>query len=346
MFVAGSMLERMRGLLGREALRQREGMLLQSCRLIHTYGMRYPIDVVYLSRGGKVIKVTEALVPRRMSGALRADSVLEMAAGEARRCGIHAGLQLPIMRRQSACTERGMNAPRLLARARGQSMTEFLVVFPALVLLVFGIIQFALLYQTRLTLNHATMLAAPLGALNNGSDAAMRLALGNGLAPLFALDPTMGGYIYAVKEANKRTIKGANMVDLTVLNPTKAAMNDFGRTKLNGTGGRELPNDTLSYRSVTPGTNSKISVQDANILHVRVEFCAHDRADCRPRHLRDRECLPAFRSRARKWRHGQSLRLERDRVQTLAVVHESAAQGWPAHQDSERSICSYAISVL
>lgn len=94
--VAGSMLERMRGLLGREALRQREGMLLQSCRLIHTYGMRYPIDVVYLSRAGKVLKVTEALVPRRMSGALRADSVLEMAAGEARRCGIHAGLLLPI----------------------------------------------------------------------------------------------------------------------------------------------------------------------------------------------------------------------------------------------------------
>ncbi|UUZ50470.1 DUF192 domain-containing protein [Massilia sp. B-10] len=273
MFVAGSMLERMRGLLGREALRQREGMLLQSCRLIHTYGMRYPIDVVYLSRGGKVIKVTEALVPRRMSGALRADSVLEMAVGSAplrHSCRLAAADR----RRQSACTERGMNAPRLLARARGQSMTEFLVVFPALVLLVFGIIQFALLYQTRLTLNHATMLAARLAALNNGSDAAMRLALGNGLAPLFALDPTMGGYIYAVKEANKRTIKGANMVDLTVLNPTKAAMNDFGRTKLNGTGGRELPNDTLSYRSVTPGTNSKISVQDANILHVRVEFCA------------------------------------------------------------------------
>lgn len=94
--VASTMLERMRGLLGRAALRQREAMLLQSCRMIHTYGMRYPIDVVYLNRGGKVLKVTEALVPRRMSGAWGADSVLEMAAGEARRCGIRAGLELPV----------------------------------------------------------------------------------------------------------------------------------------------------------------------------------------------------------------------------------------------------------
>lgn len=165
-----------------------------------------------------------------------------------------------------------MNAPRL--RARGQSMTEFLVVFPALVLLVFGIIQFALLYQTRLTLNHAAMLAARAGALNNGNDVKMRVALANGLAPLFATEASMTGYAAAVFEANKHTIKGANMTDLTVLNPTKAALNDFGRTKLNGTGGRELPNDTLSYRSTTPGATSKISVQDANILHVRVEYCA------------------------------------------------------------------------
>lgn len=94
--VAGTMRERMRGLLGREALRQREGMLLKSCRLIHTYGMRYPIDVIYLSRNGKVLKVTEALAPRRMSGTWRADSVLEMAAGEACRCGIRIGLQLQV----------------------------------------------------------------------------------------------------------------------------------------------------------------------------------------------------------------------------------------------------------
>lgn len=166
-----------------------------------------------------------------------------------------------------------MNALRLPRRARGQSMTEFLVVFPVMLLLVFGIIQFALLYQTRLTLNHATMLAARAGALNNGDQVKMRAALANGLAPLFAKEATLDGYTEAVFKANLETNKFANMVNLTVLNPTRPALNDFGRTKLDGTGGRELPNDTLSYRSTGAGASSRISVQDANILHVRVEYC-------------------------------------------------------------------------
>lgn len=163
-----------------------------------------------------------------------------------------------------------MNRLRL---ARGQSMTEFLVVFPVMILLVFGILQFALLYQTRLTLNHATMLAARAGALHNGNDVQMRMALANGLAPLFATKATFLGYEAAVVKANIETVKASNMTDLTVLNPTRAALNDFGRPKLNGAGGRELPNDTLSYRSTTPGATSRISVQDANILHVRVDYC-------------------------------------------------------------------------
>jgi uncharacterized membrane protein (UPF0127 family) len=98
LMVASSMLERMRGLLGRPDLQAAEGMLLQSCRLIHTFGMRYPIDLVYLDRKGRVLKVTPALPARRMDGAWRAHSVLEMAAGEAGRCGIVPGLELPIAR--------------------------------------------------------------------------------------------------------------------------------------------------------------------------------------------------------------------------------------------------------
>jgi uncharacterized membrane protein (UPF0127 family) len=97
--VAGSMFERMRGLLARPALQEGEGMLLPSCRLIHTFGMRYPIDVVYLGQGGRVLKVTAALAPRRMGGHLRARGVLELAAGAAQRCGIVPGLRLPLDRR-------------------------------------------------------------------------------------------------------------------------------------------------------------------------------------------------------------------------------------------------------
>lgn len=94
--LAASAPERMRGLLGRPPLQAGQGMLLLSCWLIHTFGMGYPIDLVYLRRDGTVLKVTAALAPRRMSGCWGAHCVLELAAGEAARCGIAAGVQLPL----------------------------------------------------------------------------------------------------------------------------------------------------------------------------------------------------------------------------------------------------------
>jgi hypothetical protein len=157
--------------------------------------------------------------------------------------------------------------------AGGQSTTEFLIIFPLLVMLVFGIIQFALIYQARATLNHATMLAARAGAMNHGNKTTMRVALASGLAPLFAKEPSMLGYAEAIGKANIETMVISNMVQLNVLNPTRGALTDFGRTRLDGGGGKELPSDTLSYRNTAPGGSSKISVQDANILHVRVSYC-------------------------------------------------------------------------
>lgn len=98
LMMAASTLERMRGLLGRAALGPREGMLLPRCGMIHTFGMRYPIDVVYLDRDHRVLKVRTALAPRRMDGHLRARSVLELAVGSAQACGIRVGclLALPV----------------------------------------------------------------------------------------------------------------------------------------------------------------------------------------------------------------------------------------------------------
>jgi len=96
LMMAGSTLERMRGLLGRAALGPREGMLLPHCGMIHTFGMRYPIDVVYLDREHRVLKVSEALAPRRMGGHWRARSVLELAAGSAAACGIRTGTVLAL----------------------------------------------------------------------------------------------------------------------------------------------------------------------------------------------------------------------------------------------------------
>ena len=94
--VASSPLARMRGLLARPALRGGQAMLIRPCNMIHTVGMAYPIDVVFLRRDGLVLRVAEAVAPRRMRSHWRAHCVLELAAGEAQRCAIGPGLTLPI----------------------------------------------------------------------------------------------------------------------------------------------------------------------------------------------------------------------------------------------------------
>ena len=156
----------------------------------------------------------------------------------------------------------------------GQSATEFLVVFPMLVVLVLGVIQWGLLYQARAVLNHATLLAARAGALHNGSKSEMRSALAAGLTPLFASEASMAGFATARAKAFSE-ISIANLASITVVNPTPQAFNDFGQARLDGVGGsdREIPNDTLNFRNPKPGSSSGVSVQDANILHVRISYC-------------------------------------------------------------------------
>jgi uncharacterized membrane protein (UPF0127 family) len=92
--VAGSPLARMRGLLGRRGLESGEGLLLRPAASIHTLFMRFPIDVVFVSRDGEVLKVVAALPPWRTAAARGAKAVIELPAGEADRRGIRAGMRL------------------------------------------------------------------------------------------------------------------------------------------------------------------------------------------------------------------------------------------------------------
>jgi len=87
-------LERLRGLLGRRPLRPGEGLLIDPCRSIHTLGMRYAIDVIYLDREWRVAKLVHALKPWRLSACWRAAMTLEVPADHARALGIAEGVEL------------------------------------------------------------------------------------------------------------------------------------------------------------------------------------------------------------------------------------------------------------
>jgi hypothetical protein len=162
-----------------------------------------------------------------------------------------------------------------MRRRRGQSMVEFLVVFPVLIFLLLGVTQWALIYQARSTLNHAALLAARAGALNNGSRAEMRDGLAAGLTPLFATEASDAGYAQARARAAAE-INVARLASFELVNPTAEAFSDFGQPRLDGQGSatdREIPNDTLIYRNTRVGSASGVSVQDANVLHIRVNYC-------------------------------------------------------------------------
>ena len=95
-WVANGMLSRLRGLLGRPPLKAHQAMLLRRCNLVHTFGMRYPLDLVFMRRDGRVLKVVNALSPSRICGHWRAHCVLELAPGAALLSGIEPGMRLPL----------------------------------------------------------------------------------------------------------------------------------------------------------------------------------------------------------------------------------------------------------
>jgi len=84
MEVADNGPKRNKGLLGRESLSSGEGLWIIPCEAVHTFWMRFPIDLVYLDSKKQIQKIVSAVPPWRLSGCLRAHSVLELPAGTIR----------------------------------------------------------------------------------------------------------------------------------------------------------------------------------------------------------------------------------------------------------------------
>ncbi len=87
---------RMRGLLGRKNLSEGEGILLKPASSVHTFFMRFPIDVVFLDRSQEVVGIRERMAPWRMAAQRKAHATLELPAGEATTRGVEIGDRLSI----------------------------------------------------------------------------------------------------------------------------------------------------------------------------------------------------------------------------------------------------------
>ena len=79
--VARSFRERRRGLAKMTPLPPGYGLRILKCNSIHTFGMRFALDLVWLGRDGRILRVDHGVGPRRMKLCIRARSVVETAAG-------------------------------------------------------------------------------------------------------------------------------------------------------------------------------------------------------------------------------------------------------------------------
>lgn len=166
-----------------------------------------------------------------------------------------------------------------MKRSRGQSMTEFLIVLPVLLLLILGAIQAFLIYQTKSALNYATFEAARAGSLENASRSAIDNGFSRGFAPLFVRSPKTNNKfedltagLFDAREFVRQEIVDNN-VWVGLISPSKAAFDEYyDRAVFSSTGSKEIPNHHLSYEDTGIGT-SGVNLQDANILKVRISYC-------------------------------------------------------------------------
>jgi uncharacterized membrane protein (UPF0127 family) len=82
---------RMRGLLGRDSLEPGTGMLIDRAGSVHMFFMRFPIDVVFLDRNRKVVRIVRGLRPWRVAGARKAVAALELPVGAVGEAGLEEG---------------------------------------------------------------------------------------------------------------------------------------------------------------------------------------------------------------------------------------------------------------
>lgn len=92
--IADSSKTRKIGLLKHDRLETGEGLWITPCEGVHTVGMKFPIDVLFLDKKRKVVKIRAAMPRWRMAACLWAHSVLELPSGTAEATKTGAGDQL------------------------------------------------------------------------------------------------------------------------------------------------------------------------------------------------------------------------------------------------------------
>lgn len=79
------------GLLKHESMPENSAMIIAPCSAIHTFFMKFAIDVAFVAKDGRVVKTVPALKPWRIACAFRASAVIELPSGTLARTNTQTG---------------------------------------------------------------------------------------------------------------------------------------------------------------------------------------------------------------------------------------------------------------
>lgn len=85
------------GLLKHASLPDGHAIVIAPTNAVHTWFMRFPIDIAFVTKDGRVVKVCHAVKPWRLAAAFRGYAVIELAAGSLARCDTVSGDVLAVV---------------------------------------------------------------------------------------------------------------------------------------------------------------------------------------------------------------------------------------------------------
>lgn len=90
--LADTIFKRVKGLLGKRSLQDKEALIIKPCNSIHTFFMHFPIDALFIDKNNKVVKVISGLQPFRLSPVcIFSAYVIELASGTVSPDKVEAG---------------------------------------------------------------------------------------------------------------------------------------------------------------------------------------------------------------------------------------------------------------
>jgi uncharacterized protein len=96
--IAATVFKRLKGLLGRKSIENGEALVIRPCNSIHTFFMRFPIDVLFVDKANKVIAVLNTFPSFRVSKIyFSAAYVIELPAGSLKTTSTSVSDQLEIV---------------------------------------------------------------------------------------------------------------------------------------------------------------------------------------------------------------------------------------------------------